>query len=147
MPLTLQDVEDRLAIRDLLLRYGSALDARDWAALRSVFTPTSRALYAGHDTWLESGDTIVGWIDEMTTHTPWQHHFLSMQQLALEGDQARATTYLVSSQRTDDEPAQLVRMLGTYRDVLTRTPQGWRITERRLELGWAERQEPTTHGA
>lgn len=133
---------DRAAIREVLHRYGSALDAKDWDRLRSVFLPETRALYAGQDEWLVGGEAIVSWIDAMTQHTPWQHHFLSVQEVELAGDRAVAVTYLVSSQRTDDPEPVLVRMLGTYHDVLVRAGDGWRISERRLVLGWAERSVP-----
>ena len=136
----LQQVLDRLAVSDVLHRYGSALDEKDWPTLLSCFTPDCRALYAGQTQWLTSGAEIVDWIRAMTATTPWQHHFLSVQLLEITGDGATSVTYLVSSQHTDEQPPGLVRMLGTYHDVHLRTSDGWRIAERRLELGWAERQ-------
>ena len=39
MPLSLQQISDRIEIHDLLVRYSHAIDTRNFDALDQVFTP------------------------------------------------------------------------------------------------------------
>jgi hypothetical protein len=39
MPLSLEEVSDRLEIEQLLVRYCYAVDDRDWNTYRKIFTP------------------------------------------------------------------------------------------------------------
>jgi 3-phenylpropionate/cinnamic acid dioxygenase small subunit len=57
----------RQAVTDLLVRYASGIDGRDWALLRSCFTDACEADYGDIGHW-RTGDEITAWMAE--THDP-----------------------------------------------------------------------------
>jgi 3-phenylpropionate/cinnamic acid dioxygenase small subunit len=59
--------ELRQSITDLLVRYASAIDSRDWGLLRSCFTDDCDADYGDIGHW-RSGDEITAWMAQ--THDP-----------------------------------------------------------------------------
>ena len=46
MPMSMQEVSDRLEIQDLMVRYSYAIDSRNWDALDDVFTPDAHIDYS-----------------------------------------------------------------------------------------------------
>jgi hypothetical protein len=134
----LQAVLDRRAVEATLMRYATGIDDADHVALRSVFSDDAVGRY-GDDVVLEGGDAIVAWIASMVTAKTWQHHLLSVMSVTFDGpDRAHALTYLVSSQIGDDTPGAARRTIGRYHDTLARIDGTWRITEKVLDVGWAE---------
>ena len=61
------DPLQRQAVTDLLVRYATGIDSRDWALLRSCFTDDCDADYGDIGHW-RSGDDITTWMAE--THEP-----------------------------------------------------------------------------
>jgi 3-phenylpropionate/cinnamic acid dioxygenase small subunit len=59
--------EPRRAVTELLIRYASGIDGRDWALLRSCFTDDCEADYGEIGHWY-SGDEITKWMAQ--THDP-----------------------------------------------------------------------------
>jgi 3-phenylpropionate/cinnamic acid dioxygenase small subunit len=55
------------AVTDLLVRYASGIDGRDWALLRSCFSDDCDADYGEIGHW-HSGDEITAWMAQ--THDP-----------------------------------------------------------------------------
>src|SRR6185295_19525556 len=82
-----------LAIRELLQRYGSALDARDLEAVRSCFTEDARydGSLAGDDIGAALADLATRWHEYERTE-----HRLGCQLVAVApgGDRAHAETYV-----------------------------------------------------
>ncbi len=59
--------ELRQAVTDLLIRYASGIDGRDWALLRSCFTEDCDADYGEIGHW-HGGDEVTKWMAQ--THDP-----------------------------------------------------------------------------
>lgn len=57
----------RQAVTDLLIRYATGIDSRDWTLLRTCFTDECEADYGDIGRW-DSGDEITAWMAE--THGP-----------------------------------------------------------------------------
>jgi 3-phenylpropionate/cinnamic acid dioxygenase small subunit len=57
----------RQGVTDLLIRYATGIDSRDWTLLRSCFTDDCEADYGDIGRW-GSGDEITAWMAE--THDP-----------------------------------------------------------------------------
>ena len=57
----------RQNVSDLLIRYATGIDSRDWVMLRSCFTDECEADYGDIGHW-SSGDEITAWMAE--THDP-----------------------------------------------------------------------------
>jgi 3-phenylpropionate/cinnamic acid dioxygenase small subunit len=81
--------EVRQAVADLLVRYASGIDGRDWALLRSCFADDCDADYGDIGHW-HSGDEITAWMAK--THDPLgpTQHRISNLVVTQDGDLLRA---------------------------------------------------------
>jgi hypothetical protein len=138
----LEEMLDRADVTDTLYRYCSTIDRRDMAGVRDTLADDVRAKYGNAD-WIEGGDVLVGWIDQATQATLWQHHMLSVYHVDVDGDVATALTYHTSHQMYADAPDVAAVIIARYHDRLVRTAWGWRISEKVMEIVWAgERTDP-----
>ena len=93
----LRQLVERQAIEEVLLRYASTIDYKDYATLRTLFCDDIRGQYG--DVVVEGGDALLQWIDDMTVDKSWQHHLLSVYHIDLISDtEAEALTYHTSHQ-------------------------------------------------
>lgn len=137
------DVHDRLAITDVLYRYGSCIDRRDFDGLRAVLADDLRARYGNRDP-IVGADAVVRWIDESTKTALWQHHMLSVYHVDVTGDDAKALVYHTSHRVVADARDTVHVLVARYHDDLRRTAGGWKISKLLLEVLWAERRTDTT---
>jgi ketosteroid isomerase-like protein len=133
----LQAIQDRLDITDVLYRYASTIDQFDHEGLRATFDDDIVAQY-GNAEPLSGADAVAAWIAEMIEPVVWQHHFLSVYHVDVDGDEANALVYHTSHQLFEDDPDSAKVLVGRYRNELRRTEDGWKISKLELELLWAE---------
>jgi 3-phenylpropionate/cinnamic acid dioxygenase small subunit len=121
---------DRQEISDLLVRYATGIDRRDWPLFRTVFTDDCELDYGEIGAW--SGvDAVTDFMEQ--THAPAGHtlHRLTNQTIAVDGDSAVARTYVDALIMFGDNQSG-VNGIGFYDDEIVRTPHGWRIARRRF---------------
>ena len=128
---------DRLAITDVLTAYASAIDTRDFAAVRACFTADATLDYTSVGGPRGSVEEVVGWLERMLTPILLTQHLLTNHRITLGGDTARAEVQLVNPfvAGSADEPTVLL-FGGRYEDRLRRTADGWRITEQVQVTTW-----------
>ena len=136
MPDDLQSLADRIEIGELLARYSTALDGRDWALLDEVFLPDAECDYGalGNPRGVDEITTLVrGTIGDLDS----TQHLVGNVVVTVHGDEATADCYLISQHIRRDTPGGDHYMLGgRYSDRLVRTPAGWRIAHRTLHRMW-----------
>ncbi len=133
---------DRQQISDVLYRYASSVDYKDFATLRSLFTDDARGVYTTVAT-LDGADEIVKWIESMTVDKSWQHHKLTVYHIDFVGpDEARTLTYHTSHQTDVGIDGTVTLIVARYRDTLERVDGQWKISEKIMESGWAEQRTP-----
>ena len=138
---TLREQNDRIAIVDVINRYGTTIDAGDYEGLADCFAANTVVRYGGGREF-HSGAEVAEFVKGMTVDFVAQQHLLGNHEVVLEGNRATATTYLHATQVEREEAGGGVVVTGgVYRDVLVRTESGWRIAERELEGLWRERRE------
>jgi 3-phenylpropionate/cinnamic acid dioxygenase small subunit len=122
--------EDRQDISDLLVRYATGIDRRDWPLFRNVFTDDCELDYGEIGTW-QGVDAVTDFMD--TTHAMAGHtlHRLTNQAITLDGDNASARTYIDAVIMFGDNQSG-VNAWGFYDDEIVRTGDGWRIARRRF---------------
>ncbi|MGB9304489.1 MAG: nuclear transport factor 2 family protein [Mycobacterium sp.] len=122
--------EDRQDISDLLVRYATGIDRRDWPLFRTVFTDDCELDYGVIGSW-KGVDAVTDFMEkthELAGHTL---HRLSNQVIEVDGDKALARTYVDALIMVGDEGAG-VNGVGFYDDEIVRTPDGWRIARRKF---------------
>jgi ketosteroid isomerase-like protein len=134
---SLRALQDRIDIADVLYRYSSAVDSFDTAGVRSTLADDLWAQYGNGDP-VEGGDTLAAWIAEATATVIWQHHLLNVYHVDIDGDQAKTLSYLTSYQVFKENPDAAIILVARYHDELKRTPDGWKIGKRVMELLWGE---------
>jgi hypothetical protein len=135
---------DRQEIQDLMYRYGMAVDRRDEALYRSVFTPDARIDYSDSGGIADTLDAVTAWLIEALAPFAGLQHNMTNHFVELDGDAARACTYFVAyhTVAVDADHETLLTVGGFYQDHLVRTADGWRIAER-VELGvWMDGPYP-----
>ena len=122
--------EDRQDISDVLLRYATGIDRRDWALFRTAFTEDCELHYGEIGTW-HGIDPVADFMQ--TSHAAAGHtrHRLTNQVIAVDGDKAEARTY-VDGLILFAEGTSGVNAVGFYDDDIVRTDAGWRIARRRF---------------
>lgn len=133
----IQAIADRLAISDVLVRYGTALDTGDPALLESCFCP---------DAVLEfdrAPATTPGGFAERAKrlrNLAATQHIITNISADLDGDRATSTSYVLAMQAWGAaEGRETLLTGGSYADTLVRTAAGWRIAHRRFTSLWAVR--------
>jgi ketosteroid isomerase-like protein len=129
--------EDRFAIEDLLVDYCLHLDRMDLAALAALFTPDCRVIY-GPDPRLmaEGAPALAASLARMWRWTRTAHHLSNVRIRAEGAEDARAESCVLAWHERPDGTTATIH--GRYLDRLRRTPQGWRIAERRMEMNGAD---------
>jgi ketosteroid isomerase-like protein len=133
----LQALQDRNDIEDVLYRYSASVDSFDTEGVRSALADDIWAQYGNGDP-VVGGDALAGWIAEATATIIWQHHLLNVYTVNIDGDQASALSYLTSYQVFKENPDAAIILVARYHDELRRTPAGWRISKRIMEILWGE---------
>lgn len=123
--------DDRADIADVLIRYATGIDAKDWPLFRSCFTDDVHADYGATGVW-DGVDAITTWMAETHAPMPVTNHMITNIAITVDGDTATATSYVHVVLVINAERTQYVDAVGSYRDALVRTPDGWRIRERRF---------------
>lgn len=133
------DRDVRQDVADLLVRYATGIDRRDWTLFRTCFTDDCEADYGDIGVW-HGVDAIAGWMEQ--THAACGHtlHRITNQAVSPSGDRVTARSYVDAIVMAADNRAG-VRAVGYYDDELVPTGDGWKIARRRftmvlqLELG------------
>jgi 3-phenylpropionate/cinnamic acid dioxygenase small subunit len=123
-------LQEQQRITEVLTRYATGIDRRDWELFRSCFTADVHADYGAVGSW-ESLDAITAFMT--TVHADMGHtlHRLSNMAIEVDGDAASARTYFDAFLVLGDGKT-VVNAIGFYDDDLVRSMDGWRIAGRRF---------------
>lgn len=150
--------EDRNATRDvvalnqLAFRYAAAVDACDVEGFLAVFAPDGRlrsyhadaeepfADLRGHAQLAAIPNTMRG----MYRRTA---HMMTNHLVEVEGDAASGEV-LCTARHLSADPADpsSINVIIRYVDRYARSPDGWRIADRRIHFLWSERHEVADSG-
>jgi SnoaL-like domain len=126
MPLSIEELSDRVEIDQLLVRYCHALDERDWDTLRQVFAPD-----AVHDDTVAGGfrgavEDKIAFLRSALDKVLISQHIVSTTLLELHGDRAYARSVCQCPMVVDlgNGKMQVFFQGLWYHDVLVRTPAG-----------------------
>lgn len=127
-----QVLEDREAIRALIMAYGEAHDNRDYRKFASLFA--SNGEWVGGLGSAKGPSAIFELMDRTIGHNPQPggsgtYHILTNDQIRIDGDRASATTKWIYVTPGEDNRPTLV-YLGHYIDEFVRENGEWKFLRR-----------------
>jgi hypothetical protein len=135
----LQQLLDREAIRDCLMRYCQGVDRCDADSLAGTVWPDGDADFAG--LFKGSGAELVAFIVRTIEPLEQTSHFLGNVIVRLDGDSARSESYFQAYHRVPvpGKPALDHIVGGRYLDRLEKRGNEWRIKHRVVVFDWYRR--------
>jgi SnoaL-like domain len=130
-----QRVSDELEIAALLNRYARAVDAKDWALYRSVFTDDAHIDYSSAGAAAGSRDEVADWLSQGFAAIPMSMHYITNIESDITGDTARVRAMFYNPMQLPGM-SELSYCGGYYHHELVRTPDGWRSRDLREENVW-----------
>lgn len=135
----MNDVADKMEIRELLFKYALMVDKNEWGLQDSIFHEEATIDYssAGKGGTVGLYKEMLGWLQESLKHSPVRYHFISNEIISIDGDDADCTCVFNSPMALEEPgaPKLLMTNSGYYHDRLVRTPKGWRIRTRIVDMG------------
>jgi ketosteroid isomerase-like protein len=134
---------DRLALRELVDRYASAVDARDADAFADLFTPDAvLAVYEteGEDPVVEyRGHAALRKVMGLLRFYSATFHLMANHRCEIGASEATGETYCIAHHLTEAAGAATdLVMYIRYRDAYARTADGWRFARRDVLRQWTE---------
>ncbi len=139
MTQTPNDLADRLAAQDVIVKYANCIDDKEWELYRGCFAPDVEMVgfgpkpIHGVDAWMEFVETAL------ETYRQTQH-MLGPPRIEITGDRAHMRTDLQALHWASEPKGKLFSLWGAYRTDLARTGEGWVMTRHQLDV-WDTRTE------
>ncbi len=135
--MTASTMTDRDAIVEIAARYTWAIDTNDYAALADVFTADAYARLGGEE--CNGLAAIQARVARALDPLDASQHLVGSHavDLAVDGDPDRARHRCQFQAQHCRNGANYI-VAGTYTDRMVRTPAGWRIEHRVLDVTWTE---------
>jgi ketosteroid isomerase-like protein len=141
----LQQLEDRIAIKEIVDTFSQLADIKDFTALVRLLTEDAQV-----DFYL--GDTLVGsWkgraefekaLSSFSSNFEATYHFNGQQLIEVEGDNASSQHYCLAMQIALAGPKKTLTTNGvTYLDTYVRRADGWKIAKRISRFSWSDKRE------
>lgn len=128
-----QDRSDQALISDVLVRYATGIDTKDWPLFRTCFTEDVAIDYGEIGVW--SGvDAITEHMRTVHAPMPRTNHMMSNFSIEVDGDRASALSYVHVVLVLTEDGTTWIDGVGQYTDALVRTDAGWRINDRRYSM-------------
>ncbi|WP_179405050.1 nuclear transport factor 2 family protein [Burkholderia guangdongensis] len=137
--LDLQTLSDHHEIRQLVVDYSTAIDARHFDALDAVFTPDAYIDYRAMGGIDGRFPDVKAWLREVLPTFPNYQHMVGNVSIRLDGDSdnnsahGRTICFNPMEVALPDGGTQVMFLGLWYIDRFVRTAHGWRIAERAEE--------------
>jgi hypothetical protein len=138
---TTAELEDRLAIIELIGQLVLLLDARNWDALERLFTETvyndRTSLTGGEPETVGVAEFVGGW-RYLMQNLDAVHHLVTCHVINLDGDRATCAANMMGTHVLANPSGGPMWTVGGRHDYqLTRTADGWRIGGITFTIQWA----------
>jgi uncharacterized protein (TIGR02246 family) len=128
----LQYVADRIALMDVMLRYGKGVDQRDMDLYASCFADDVEVVGFGAETF-RGRDAWVGYVKKaLEAYGPTQH-MLGPQLATVDGDTAHCRTDVQALHYMKNEATKTLTLWATYNTDMKRVDGEWKIARHHLE--------------
>lgn len=135
----LRSALDRIELDELMNRYASSIDLRDWTRLRSVFVDgdieadftsmgVKQVFRGSAEAWVELVRQTISGFDAT-------QHFFANHSAEVDGDRAMDTRYMQARHQLGDTHYTIG---GYYTGQMLRTATGWRIARYTLAVTFTD---------
>jgi 3-phenylpropionate/cinnamic acid dioxygenase small subunit len=129
-------IADRIEIADLLTRYATALDTKDWSLWRSVFTANAYIDYRSAGGIDGDREKVAAWLEDAFVLFDMTQHLISNIQCEVDGDTAKVRAMFNNPMHFPGGD-KVGLFGGFYNHSLVRTDQGWQSRRLIEETSWA----------
>lgn len=138
---TSTELEDRLAIIELVGQLSLTIDAKNWDAMAQLFTDTvyhdRTSLTGGEPYTAPVAQFVEGWRQTLEPMDA-VHHQITNHVVSLDGDEATCTANMQGTHvLANASGGPMWTVGGRHLYQLKRTPDGWRIAGLTFTLQWA----------
>ncbi|MDB6061983.1 MAG: hypothetical protein JWM78_2086 [Verrucomicrobiaceae bacterium] len=126
--LTLQDHYD---ITQVLFRYGTGIDTRNWTLFETCFAPDVLAEYGDFGTWRSAGE-ITEFMRNVHLAVGATLHRMSNIVIEHSATGATSRTYIDALLTPLEADGDVHRGIGYYDDIWVKTGTDWKIKQRRF---------------
>jgi hypothetical protein len=134
------EMADREAIRDCLMRYCRGIDRMDAEVLASAYWPGAMDHHTGFTGTVEQ---FIAWALPRLAAMEQAMHMIGNVLIRIEGDSAKVESYLWSVSVLPGEAPRQVMVCGRYLDKFEKRDDEWRIAERLVVHDWFQ-EAPAT---
>lgn len=139
-PLTAEDLIARAEISDVVNRYATGIDRRDWVLFRSCFSDQidlDFTTWSGGEPRRSSAEDWVAGVASGLSGFDATQHVSSNHVHTINGDQATCVSYMMALHYLiDDGQRRMQSIGGFYTNRLSRSSDGWRIHACKLTVTW-----------
>lgn len=123
------DSDTRWLVHDVLMRYATAVDTRDWDMIRTCSTDDCQCEYDQIGSWSDLA-TFADFMAQVHVHVGASVHRISNLVMYLDGKILHCKSYVNALVLAPDGTGG-THMTGSYVDELVKGADGWRISARR----------------
>jgi hypothetical protein len=143
-------VQDSLAVRDAISRYGRCIDDRDWVGLASILADEVKldftSLWGGEPEELAGAELVARW-RAMSERLDATQHLITGALPEIDGERATVVANVVAvHRRVNPTGDSLWTVGGTYRFELRRTARQWVIQALSLRVAWVDGNQAVITG-
>jgi ketosteroid isomerase-like protein len=128
----MSDIEDRLAIGDIIIRYADSIDQQDYDRYCTCFTDDVEVSGFGPEP-IKGLAAYRPWVTAARDKYGRTQHMIGNIQVQVNGDTATMRSYVQATHELPADPNNLIILWAAYNDKLVRTNNGWKITHHELE--------------
>lgn len=133
----LQQLADRIAIQDLIVRESNLLDACDFDAYEALFTPDAYIDYRSAGAIDGNPREVRAFLEQIMPTFPYGHHMVGNFEISVDGDTAKAKSMeWIALGWSGTEPPMTSFQGLLYEDELVRTAEGWKFSKRIEHMAW-----------
>lgn len=133
-------VENRLAVHDVMHRYALAIDTKDWALLKTVFTDSIMADFRSFGSKAVFTGTAATWVDMIRSTIQGMdatQHMMGNHLYHIETNRARGTTYIQARHVCRNNwGGDTYTIGGHYAVDMIREADAWHIAAYTLHVTW-----------
>jgi 3-phenylpropionate/cinnamic acid dioxygenase small subunit len=144
---TVQLLQDRIDLTEMMSRYGRALDMKDWDSFTNLFAEDMFTQHSVVGARMDGRDTFIGFLQHTQPKARFIQHFVTNPEVSVHGDTADVSAFILAAHDVPDGETtnQAVFAGGRYEISARRTPDGWRFDKLIVHETWFDHRVPAIY--